>query len=794
MGRRRVRQRRDPDRHEPDDLRLRDAVPDPLFLDAAGGDPGERRRGRNPRGDGPGGPRRTDVLHAGRRGRRAHQRVQDDERRLHADHLLSAFARHAAALPCGAAAVHSWGLAAHAGLVTGVSSAGAGRALLFAFCAAPALLVALAAWDRAVGLPWFLAGACVGQAFDEWFLLPALGWTWTTAVWCLPAAVAVAIRRRTPEGGSPAAPGLRHPALACGAALALGAGLAFGLALLRPFLFQHVTGTRHGLRIAVLTGLAGLLTGSLLGQALKGRLPRLGVAFLGTLLAAAAAATVALLLPRSSAGLAFPFASGAWTFTWWGRSWLASWALLGFPTVAFGVLLVLVDRRRLLPFLVAGAVGGTFGAERVIVELDRDREAFRQLADDVARHPPLQSIEAASIDADGIWTRYRTRTLLEIESIGFWQAAPMERGSLWQNLERAEVEAGPDALRSFGFLASGHTLRDTVESLRHRRKAHRVAAFADPRAMTAAGLRSLLATWRESLDDARLAVLIDGYAGPLLVATAGAGGAPGPVRERLTAFEAPIASALRGDLGRPSTVDRPVLEWLAAPEPSPFPHPRGDVMRALEDALAIEPGTARARLFRGLVLHAEAQVVRPYVVSAWDHVAVPEAEIGEYMEGLRADEGFPPLVRHLETVFEVLYQKREFAVLVRHAEEAVARRPDVGAFHRTLGKAYHDILDFENAIEELRSAQALTPGDDEVAIELSRALGGARRWREAVEVLEVVVARHDDAAALKGLAIALLEAGETARAGPLLRDLRTRFPADVDVARALERLESGRGK
>jgi tetratricopeptide (TPR) repeat protein len=233
---------------------------------------------------------------------------------------------------------------------------------------------------------------------------------------------------------------------------------------------------------------------------------------------------------------------------------------------------------------------------------------------------------------------------------------------------------------------------------------------------------------------------------------------------------------------------RPVLEWETAPEPSPFIHPTAHVLRALVDALALEPGSAVDHLFRGLVIHAQAQVVRPYVVSAWDHVAVPEAELVEYMAGLAKDDRSAPVVRHLQIVFEVLSKKREYATLVRHLEEAVARRPDVVAFHRTLGRTYADILSFDSAVEELAQARALDPDHHEIAIELSRALGGARRWKEAVTLLEGELARHDEPDVRKGLAIALTEAGELDRARPMLRELSAKYPADLDLMRAQDRL------
>jgi tetratricopeptide (TPR) repeat protein len=709
--------------------------------------------------------------------------------------------RLAAALLGGAAVVHFADLAFYAGQVLGVSGVDGGRGLVLLLAALPGALLARVAWDRAVAGAAFLLGGCAAYFANEWFLLPRLGWGWTTLLWGGLWAVARLVRPK--DAAEPHPP--RSVAVFAGAVLA-GIAAGFVFAALRPFLFQHVAGTRHGLRIAVVSGLAGLATGAALGHVLKDRMARWGVSALGIVFGALGAATTFLLLPRASPGLTVPLLTGAWSSTWWGSSILASWAMLGVLTVALGLLLPLLDRRNAMLFLILGVAAGTKLGEESVRALGKDPAEARALADLVARHPILQRIEAARFTPEGIWTRYRTRTLLEVESIGHWQAVRLDRGELWKNLEAAEVEGatrvfamprglfdGPFAdragkedvvWRSGGFLPSGSTLREG-------RWAGPFGSFrdwCDPRALTPAGLRSLLATWREVLPDATFSVLVDGYSGPLLGLRVGGDPSKFPIARQLTVFEAKASAAFRGELGPVSTTLRPVLEWETAPEPSPFLHPTADVMRALVAALAIEPGSPVDHLFRGLVLHADEQIVRPYVVSAWDHVAVPEAEVREYMAALAKDERSPAVIQHLQIVFEVLLKKREYAMLVRHLEEAVARRPDVFAFHRTLGKAYADILDFANAVEELTQARALQPDHHEVAIELSRALGGAKRWPEAVQLLESELLEHDAPEIRKGLAIALTEAGELDRARALVRELTASYPADLDLMKVQDRL------
>jgi tetratricopeptide (TPR) repeat protein len=736
--------------------------------------------------------------------------------------------RKAAALLCGAAAVHLADLAFYAGQALGVSGVDGGRAWALLLLLLPAAWLARVAWDSTTGAAVFLLGACAGYGLDEWLLLPALGFGWTTLIWVGGWALARFAGRRMPA--TLVSTG-RAGAIVAGASL-LGAGLGFGLAFLRPFLFQHVAGSRHGLRIAAATALVGLLVGAALGQALKRRFPRPVMAFLGVFLALLGCVTSFLLLPRASGGLTLPLATGAWTLTWWGRSILASWSMLGLLMLGVGLVTPLLTRRRAVACLVAGLCAGTWAGESSVRALGKDPAHAREIAEQVARHPPTVRIEAAALGPEGIWSLYRTRSLLDIEPIGFWQATRLDRGELWKNLEAAEVESsnrpalkadarvfdrsdamaalqgGGDATwPSLGYLASGFTLRETVGNLREAASRFTYAELSlgefeltsfrdwcDPRALTPAGVRSLLATWREAFPDATFLVLVDGYGGPLLGLRMGRDPSSFPIARQLTVFEKKVSEAFRGELGPVSTTLRPVLEWETAPEPSPFIHPRDDVMRALVGALAIEPGSPVDHLFRGLVIHADAQVVRPYVVSAWDHVALPEDEVREYMAALAKDDRSPQLIRHLQIVFDVLLKKREYAMLVRHLEEAVARRPDVFAFHRTLGKAYADILDYGNAVEELSHARTLDPHHHEVAIELSRALGGAQRWTEAVALLDALLAEHDEPDVRKGLAIALTEAGQLDRARALIRELAASYPADVDIMKAQDRLKGAESR
>jgi hypothetical protein len=712
----------------------------------------------------------------------------------------------------------------HLGLLSGLSDEGRGRAVVAAILAVAGIAFASGAWLRGAPAASFVLGACAGYAIDEWLLLPNAGFIASTAIWLVAWAVARFFTRGPLQAAGPPP---RAGALA--GALILGIAAGFAFALVRPFLFQHVAGTRHGLRIAVCAGLLGLLAGAGLGHGLRRGLPRLAHGIVAAVLVALSFGTAWVLVMRGRGGFSIPFVSGLWTTSWWGRSIVASWSVLGFMTVAFGFGLRLLGRRLAIALLLAGLAAGTWAGEAAIASLGKDRQRFRALADRVARHPARERIEAAEINPDGIWTRYRTRTLLDVESVGFWQATRMDRGALWHNLEAAEArDEWPYVLPSRGFLASGLTLRDSVESLRRRAREAQggLLVWADPRALTPEGLRSLVATWREALPDGRFSVLVDGFSGPLIGIRTTPSTVVLPVAAQLTIFEAPVSSAFRGELGPPSTWNRPVLEWTVAVQPSPFLHPRGDVMRALVDALAVDRESTAGRILEGLAAHAAAQVDRVYVVSNWDHVAIDPRELDEYMAAFRADESSPFLVRHLRIVFEVLRKKREYATLVRHLEEAVARRPDVLAFHRILGNAYADVLHWPNAIEELEAARALDPEDHDVAIELSRALGGAKRWKDAVAILEAEVAKggqaapgkhdgheHDEHeghdhghehqppggavgvdATRKGLAIALLEAGEHDRAQALLRELLARYPADTDLMKAEDRITQIKGR
>jgi hypothetical protein len=97
--------------------------------------------------------------------------------------------------------------------------------------------------------------------------------------------------------------------------------------------------------------------------------------------------------------------------------------------------------------------------------------------------------------------------------------------------------------------------------------------WCDPRALTPAGLKSLLATWREALPDGVFSVLIDGYSGPFSESGHRRKLERFPVARQLTLFEAPIAKRVPRRARSSVDLDAADPRWETAPEPSPFIHP-----------------------------------------------------------------------------------------------------------------------------------------------------------------------------------------------------------------------------
>ena len=74
-------------------------------------------------------------------------------------------------------------------------------------------------------------------------------------------------------------------------------------------------------------------------------------------------------------------------------------------------------------------------------------------------------------------------------------------------------------------------------------------------------------------------------------------------------------------------------------------------------------------------------------------------------------------------------------------------------------------------------------------MELSRSLGAGKHWDEAVRILEAEQKKSPDPGVQKGLAIAVFEAGDLVRGKELLKEVNARYPGDLDIMRAIDRLE-----
>ncbi|MCZ6598368.1 MAG: tetratricopeptide repeat protein [Planctomycetota bacterium] len=470
----------------------------------------------------------------------------------------------------------------------------------------------------------------------------------------------------------------------------------------------------------------------------------------------------------------------------------------------------------------------------------------------LARRRSGARIEGLALDPDGLAQRMRVRAFLEEETLVHLHGVPFERGSSWRRLEEAEVllprvdlglgargmivgsalpfqvsllwpergryfflggdpvpapdqpSSGPLAFlfgrapmahdlvvfTSYPFQANGVGLRDTVEVLEHAAERSVLWAWCDPRALKPAGVRTVLATWRAAFPGGTLLLLQDTYSGPLLGVRA-AEDAFDPFATEYAPFvvaSGPVASLVASDAGRAATLDRPLLEWRTAARPSPFPHPRADVLRALDESLIGLDAPARALLL-GLVAHAEAQDAQADAANPWDRIVVPEAELEHYLAGLRDDPAAEPLVLHVRRVAEILLEKRELGKVLDLLAEAVRLRDDVAAFHLLLGRVHRALTDETAALAELEIAHALAPDDAPTAAELARAYADAGRHAEAIPLLEAARAKDPRNAALaKGLGLSYLELGRLEEARECLELVRALAPNDREVGQALERI------
>ncbi len=661
-------------------------------------------------------------------------------------------------------------------------------AVVLAPVAAGGLAVLLCrTWLCAPGA-WLL-GAAIGVCATWWGSLRAFGWAVPQIAGVALLALAAVRRPVRAFGGAGRARGVVVGGMI---------GFVFGalITVVRPFVLQHAGPGEDPAWLAAATLASGAAAGLGLARALHWR-PRALVA-LATVMTAIGAATAGALVVRWRFGLDLPSGVLASFARWpWGRGLLVVWTGLGILAVAFGFGLSVVQRRRSIP--AALAVGLALG----IVWVDA---AFRSApATELARkfvvHPAIQPVTEAEVSLGGIRGRYAARVGTGVEPADYWQGYRVSAERSWARLKEAERylgdgESEPDVAPSTMLLTPGDGFRWTCEHVaalvaaKARGESH-VACF-DLRGLTGDSLRALLAAWRKAAPTGAVAVLADGYSGPLVILSTTSVTASDARISPFLIVGGVISDLLRDDLGRAASVNWPRLAWGGPVDSPASPHPNGAVMHAFFDALRLATDSPEYAVIRGLAIHADAQAERAYVVSTWDHVTMPPEETRVYMEAFRRHPNSDVILRHLGAACDVLLAKREYAVLVPMLEEVVAWRPGDATFHWILGRAYHGLLDRQNAIDELEAAWKARPDLPQIAEELSRVHAEGKDWEKAASVLEDAWTRHRGVTLAKGLGLACVELGRLDRAEEMLMIVAAETRDDQDVARGLRAIAERR--
>jgi tetratricopeptide (TPR) repeat protein len=309
-------------------------------------------------------------------------------------------------------------------------------------CAAGWLLgpvtVVLAFWRRRPTQPLLLVmGMLAGFCLQEYLLLPHLGWMLSLSLWVF----GWGLLEWLPTREDPPAPAAWY---AWPLVPLASAALAIILALLRPFLFQHLPGTYLGLRWMVLLILAGLVVGVLFGELLRWVGMRawalLGLVLLPVSLWSSLRGLQALVQPTEPDSI----------LTWlkvqgdaWQEYAIAGWALLGLPVVSFGLAWPVLSRtgRNALPLVLAGLAGGVYAVE--VYGLNWLQESpSRALPHPriFARQTTFVAFRDVAVNPNGLRTLYRGRSGLSVEDLSGWHAIGMERGENFARLETAEIE------------------------------------------------------------------------------------------------------------------------------------------------------------------------------------------------------------------------------------------------------------------------------------------------------------------------------------------------------------------
>lgn len=195
-----------------------------------------------------------------------------------------------------------------------------------------------------------------------------------------------------------------------------------------------------------------------------------------------------------------------------------------------------------------------------------------------------------------------------------------------------------------------------------------------------------------------------------------------------------------------------------------------------EHAVRVDPEYAEAR--------------RLYAELLW-RSGKPGKARTHYEEALKRD---PRDIRSLSSLGRLMVVENDAAAGAALLEQAAILRPGRAETHFWLGRAYQRLESYDRAIAEFERARGLDGADLETRRELSRLYARSRRYADAAEELEVIVAvEPENLNAVFELAACLRAAGRVDQAGAVYAAAVPRFPKEPRLEKFRRYLERSEG-
>lgn len=325
-----------------------------------------------------------------------------------------------------------------------------------------------------------------------------------------------------------------------------------------------------------------------------------------------------------------------------------------------------------------------------------------------------------------------------------------------------------------------------------------LVVWTDLRALPQEELGTLLRSYLSVFPQARLWIGQDLYAGPLLALESGTVDIGKDPESGLMHFVAQGAklAAIAG-VGAKNTLLRPRIEMAAPLLPPPMSLPRASQLRALASLLAptTETRTGFFYFLDSLAIHAEEQAPGSAFSGRLERIRVSQDEAEQATVGLELHPDSKPLQRHLESLGNMLLEKRDpesYQHALRFFPRWMQAVPENRKFPFLLARAHHDLLDDAIALPFAEKAVALGANEAQAHELLGDIQGKLHRWKEAVDSYATANAILPQAPKLaKKLGLAQLELGEWGLAQDWLQRAAIVLPGDKEIQQALEKI-SGR--